>query len=287
MSSQDFNFFNTSLLLNQKRDNLYKSITFSQDSTIGGIAILVNRESNNTFKSTQLSQGIGIAGGFGALVDLNGNDLYFSKGLRPSNYGDPGQFDGWSQGVGIGYRGFVSGGVGLLYDRSGRDRFEAGTFSQGGGYYFGIGFLINDGLDDDFYQGSRYAQGFAAHYAVGSLLDLGGNDTYKNVSHVGEAIAWDLSLSLFEDFAGNDKYVTCEHCLGAASQNSISFFIDHKGNDTYSGEDLPLQGFPPNDYHSGISLGFFMDKGGEDSYLKFKNNSTHAIEGWRFYIDSK
>ena len=40
-----------------------------------------------------------------------------------------------------------SGGVALLYDGGGKDRYEAGNFSQGGGYYFGIGMLSSIPID--------------------------------------------------------------------------------------------------------------------------------------------
>jgi hypothetical protein len=188
--------------------------------------------------------------------------------------------------VGIGLRNFVSGGWGFLYDGSGQDEFESGTFSMGGGYYFGLGTFINDGIDNDQYRGARYTQGFAAHYAIGSFLDVGGNDIYRSSSFVGEGIAWDLSLALFEDRAGNDTYKTCEHCLGVASQNSMAIFYDAGGEDHYEGPYLPYQGTRYNDYHGGQSFGFFFDLGhGRDDYQSFQNDSRRMEKGYHLLLD--
>ena len=81
-------------------------------------------------------------GGFAALIDRAGNDHYYCKGRDLGAYGTPGIFAGWGQGCGVGFRGIASGGVALMLDESGNDVYEAGNFSQGGGYYFGWGALV-------------------------------------------------------------------------------------------------------------------------------------------------
>lgn len=279
-------FLGASYFADLKGNDIYTSQVYSQGTSFAGISLFLDAEGNDKYRSFGMSQGVGIAGGYGILIDQAGNDIYQSLGIRPSSYGDAGQYESWSQGVGIGLRYFTSGGMGILYDKSGSDVFEAGTFSQGGGYSFGWGALLNDGMENDLYKGMRYTQGFAAHSAVGTFIDVGGNDQYHSLSVVGEGIAWDLSISLFEDKSGNDRYQTGSMCLGAASQSSYAFFLDHKGIDTYVGKELPSTQAIPNDYHGGKSIGYFLDGGGdEDIYEKFKNNSCQKRDGDHFMCD--
>ncbi len=278
--------FGISLLIDNSGDDVYRCIDFCFGSAFGGIALLIDSSGNDQYETHQFSQGIGIASGYGILSDLGGDDYYYSKGNATSSYNDPGHFQGWSQGVGLGLRGFISGGLGILYDRSGKDYFESGDFSQGGGYYFGWGLLINSGKEDDIYRASRYSQGFSAHYAAGSFIEEGGNDKYISEHVVGQGMSWDLSVTLFDDFAGNDTYTTCAHCLGTAAQSGITFFVDHQGRDTYLGKNLPYTENVDNSYHSGVSLGFFIDKGHSiDQYESFENNKTILRPKYQILID--
>ncbi|MEZ4814995.1 MAG: hypothetical protein R3A80_07300 [Bdellovibrionota bacterium] len=279
-------FLGASIFSDLKGDDTYIAQAYSQGSSFAGVSLFIDGEGNDKYQSLGLSQGVGIAGGYGILVDFDGNDSYKSLGMRPSGYGDVGQYESWSQGVGIGLRFFNSGGVGFIYDKKGKDSFEAGTFSQGGGYAFGLGGLFNDGVDDDIYKGMRYTQGFSAHSAVGIFIEAGGNDRYESISVVGEGMAWDLSLTLFEDKSGNDTYQTGAHCLGVASHNSYAFFLDHNGMDTYKGAELPPSQSIGNEYHGGQSLGYFLDSGGQnDHYEKFKNNSCIKRVGLQLICD--
>ena len=75
-------------------------------------------------------------------------------------------------------RGQGSGGIGILYDRNGNDRYQAGEFSQGVGYFFALGVLY-DRSGDDAYRGRRCAQGTSAHQAIEVLFDERGNDRYR------------------------------------------------------------------------------------------------------------
>lgn len=269
-----------------KGNDTYSSQVYSQGTSFSGVSLFLDAQGNDKYRSFGFSQGVGIAGGYGFMLDKDGNDVYQSLGIRPSAYGDAGQFESWSQGVGLGLRFFISGGIGVLYDKRGNDIFEAGTFSQGGGYANGWGALINDGTENDIYKGMRYTQGFTAHSAIGTFIDVGGDDQYHSLSVVGEGMAWDLSATLFEDKSGKDRYQTGAHCLGAASHSSYAFFFDHKGLDTYVGVELPAAQAIPNDYHGGKSLGYFLDSGGEeDIYEVFKNNSCQKRVGDHILCD--
>ena len=54
----------------------------------------------------------------------------------------------------------MSGGIGVLRDREGSDRYTAGVFAQGTGYWGGMGLLL-DGAGDDRYDARWYVQGAA------------------------------------------------------------------------------------------------------------------------------
>jgi hypothetical protein len=204
---------------------------------------------------------VGIAGGIGALLDLSGDDEYYAMGLYGSDYGTPGTFNSFSQGVGFGLRGLAAGGLGVLYDGQGEDRFEAGDFSQGGGYFFGWGILKNDGVQDDVYLGSRYNQGFSAHYAVGTFIEQGGNDTYKSIDGVSSGMSMDLSTTWFEDRGGHDRYESKYFSLGSSAHNSLTVFVDRgAARRTFTGPS-PRASVQGNYYHGGTSLSLVFEEG--------------------------
>ena len=58
-----------------------------------------------------------------------------ASGLVRSVYGTGAVYVGLSQGVGYGLRPHDTGGIGVLVDAFGSDRYEGGEFSQGGGYF--------------------------------------------------------------------------------------------------------------------------------------------------------
>ena len=133
--------------------------------------------------------------------------------------------------MGIGCRrNAATGGIGVLYDQGGKDRFEAGNFSQGGGYFYAFGILYNDGSDNDNYIGSRYAQGFGCHQAAGVLVDAGGNDRYQiRQSSVAQGYSWDEAVALFIDEKGDDQYEgkgCCSSCM-----NGWTIFLDRSGKE--------------------------------------------------------
>ena len=243
-------------------DDVYRGRTFCQGVGLFGVGILLDTSGADRYEGDCHVQACGLAGGIGIVADRGGDDEYYAKGLYPTGYGDDGIFDAWSQGCGMGFRTLASGGLGLLLDDGGSDRMEAGNFSQGGGYYYGMGVLAARGTEDDLYIGSRYNQGFCAHQAVGVFLEFGGDDRYITRQGVAQGLAWDESVALFLDEAGDDSYDGgAFFSLGASAHNSVCFFIDRGGDDAYE--------YPPgvgraggHDYHGGTSLSFFVDERG-------------------------
>lgn len=259
---------------------------FNQGVAFWGAGILLDAKGNDYYQSNLFAQGVGGVKGLGALLDNTGDDFYFAGGRDKSSYGTSGIFKGSSQGLGIGFRGYASGGIGLLLDGNGEDSFWAGNFSQGTGYFFGIGIIRNFGAGDDTYTASRYGQGASAHSAAGILLDDGGNDRYNGYHIALQGAAWDLGMAALVDKGGNDIYHGSNgFSQAAASHNGMAFFIDAAGMDQYFGDQALAEN---NDYHGGSSLSFFIDEGGaQDFYTSGMNNSITLQGEYGIRMDLK
>jgi hypothetical protein len=216
-------------------DDEYLADSYAQGAALYGLGVLSDSRGNDRFTVGALGQGLGLQQGLGLLFEGGGDDEYRALGGKPSLYGTPGLVNAWAQGVGLGLRGIATGGVGVLLDGSGRDRYDAGNFAQGGAYYRGVGMLLELGNDSDTLRGSRYAQAWGAHGGVGYLLNAGGDDSYYTRHIANAALAWDYSLALFHDIAGDDRYDTGEFSLAASAHRSIAWFVDDAGADDYRG----------------------------------------------------
>jgi hypothetical protein len=266
-------FMGVGLLFDEAGNDVYRGIELHQGIAQQGAGLLIDSAGQDRYEALMTAQGVGLAGGCGMLYDGGKEgDSYYCKGRQPTGYGTAGVFEGWGQGVGIGYRPYASGGVGILFDRAGADRMEAGNFSQGGGYYYGLGMLLCAGDENDHYIGSRYAQGFTAHQAAGIMIEAGGNDRYSTRNAVAQGLAWDESVTLFIEEAGDDIYEGGGFSQGASAMNAWAIFLDLDGMDTYLYCDQAANS--GNSYHGGTSLSFFVDAGGDDdSYPSKRNNS--------------
>lgn len=278
--SQGAALFGIGILIDTEGDDIYEAQERSQGVAYWGMGILMDKSGADTYHAHLLSQGAGGPKGLGLLVDLSGNDRYYASGKHPSCYGDPGVFQGLSQGFGFGFRGVTAGGIGVLLDLAGRDHFDAGTFSQGGGYAGGLGILKNGGIADDEYFGTRYGQGFGAHAAAGILIECGGDDHYGGLTGALQAAAWDKSVAILLDLQGNDLYDT-RHLFfsqAAAAHNSFALLLDEAGRDRY----LYPKGLKAGDnsYHGGHSFSFFIDNGGDsDDYGDGFSDNREKLEG--------
>ena len=145
------------------------------------------------------------AGGLGALLDGEGDDVYTSGN--------------WTMGTGYWF------GIGVLHDRSGNDKHLAEENSHSSlawAHDFTIGILLDVG-GDDLYSVNRGGLGYSINRSVAMLLDVGGDDRYesKEVERPGFAVnnpgfrardgvstyfADTTSIGLFLDVGGNDAY---------------------------------------------------------------------------------
>ncbi|MFA5795071.1 MAG: PDZ domain-containing protein [Candidatus Brocadiia bacterium] len=279
------------ILVDNGGNDSFKGQEYVQGAGLFGIGILIKHEGNDSYQANKLAQGFAGPKAFGLLIDTAGNDNYLASTKHPNGYPDnPGTFDGWSQGCGTGMRAYTdpsmsrSGGVGVLLDQAGEDYYEAGTFSQGGGYFFGWGMLCDGGNSNDKYLGTRYSQGFAAHSAIGYFIDQGGDDQYKTLCGVVAGLSWDLTCVAFIDKGGNDTYDDGGFSRGASAHNGFCLFMDLGGKDTYKGGTAQVAG---NNYHGGYSLSVFLDQGqDDDSYTDRTNNTIETEKEYSIFIDT-
>ncbi len=285
--AQGAGFMGVGILVDQRGDDSYTAVDFSQGAGLFGYGVVADVAGDDHWRASLCSQGVGMPLGIGLLVDYAGDDRGFCTGKKPSSYGTPGVFEGWAQGVGVGPRELASGGVGVLVDAEGDDTWEAGNFSQGGGYYYGLGIFRSAGAGNDRYIGSRYAQGFSAHQAAGIFMEDGGDDRYTTRNGVASGLAWDQSVSVFIDEGGDDSYFGgMGFSIGASAHNSICLFTDMGGRDEYRHAEPGKAG--AGEHHGGSSFSFFNDVGREiDLYTdeKVKNNAEIIRPGFGIFRD--
>lgn len=277
-------------LVDLEGDDEYDSHDFSQGHATCGVGLLYDLDGNDTYKAWAVAQAGGIGYGLCALVDAAGNDTYLADLSWPDVYGNSGPdvYHGASQGYSTGIRSDVAGGIaGLLDLGSGEDRYQAGSFSQGGGYYFSFGLKYDGGGNDESY-GSRYAQGFGVHQAIGVLWDAGGDDKYicRSVAHTG--MAWDEGVGYLLEDGGDDTYQTGDLSCGGAAQTGIAICIDRDGKDSYRTGRQSQGGTGGFEYHNKPSIGVLLDYGRKkDSYtLEGRDNKVErTTTGVQIFFD--
>jgi len=266
-------FAGAGIFLDSKGNDTYHVNEYGNGVGLWGIGVSIDLAGFDTYQAGLFSQGVGLPAGIGLSIDKKGNDTYIANGTHKSSYNIDGIYKGYSQGLGMGFRGFSSGGLGILIDSSGDDVFRAGNFSQAAGYYFGWGILINSGNGNDQYYGSRYSQSAAAHSALATFIDEGGDDIYSGLMGVSNSAAWDLSATLFIDYAGNDTYSPGGgFALAAADQNGHAVFLDLGGSDVYMSKPA-FTG--ENIYHGGSSFALFIDAGSKKNVYKGRKRTNY------------
>ena len=256
----------------------YECYTSGQGSADWGIGLLVDRGGDDRYHCFSLAQGYGGTKGYGQLVDVSGNDIYLAEDTVldfPSPQTDQHNVS-MAQGAGNGRRAdytdghSLAGGIGVLVDGAGNDRYTCGVFGQGVGYWYGLGMLLDGGGNDE-YEGVWYVQGASAHFAVGVLEDAGGDDRYVATMNMAQGAGHDFSLGWLIDLAGNDGYRAPNLSLGGGNANGIGIFWDAAGDDRYEvAPSITLGrssiGAPGTLRERALCLGLFCDTGGNDSY---------------------
>lgn len=276
--------FGAALLLDRAGTDAYAGREWSIGAGVYGAGFVIDLgDGSDAYLGDFLTEGVGGPRGLGAIVDAAGNDLYRANGPTPSAYGTPGVYQSFSQGIGFGFRQYAAGGIGLLADLAGDDRYEAGEFAQGGAYFWALGVLW-DRAGRDLYYGNRYGQGFGVHQALGALLEDGGDDAYWSMTAASQGSGWDIGCGLLLDAAGND-HSRCDGLgQGAAAQQAIGLHMDLAGDDVREAGGEVVQGAAGgNEYHAAEtgagSLGVLIDRGGEDRDSAAGRNAAAGARG--------
>lgn len=260
-------------------------------------------DGDDTYRSLRLSQGYGAAG-VGVLYDQGGSDHYdgeagvqgathFGIGLLLDAAGDD-TYRSYSQ-----TQGFSSvRGVGILYDRDGKDQYLAdngdpadggdplywtiqipgkgnNSFAQGAAFgrrspgggddvdMSGGLAILRDRAGDDVYVASVQAQSSGYWFGTGILADGSGNDTYDARYYVQGAGAH-FAMALFLEGGGDDKYnmTFAPHAtsIGVGHDFTVAWHVDLGGNDVYRGPLLSLGSGNAN------GIGILLNVGGDDVY---------------------
>ncbi|RKZ29163.1 hypothetical protein DRQ36_09225 [bacterium] len=277
-------FCGTGLLIDYSGSDSYTSQECGQGFAVFGAGLLYDTFGDDFYCGARYIQGVGITKGLGILIDNDGNDRYMASFKVPNNYGNEDTWDGWSQGVGMGFRMVSAGGIGILCDRNGNDRYEAGNFSQGCGYFFGFG-IFEERAGNDIVIGNRYTQGSGAHQAAALFRDRAGNDVYIGNEATNQAGTWDITTAYFIDDNGDDSYTGASLSQGGCAQNGFAVFIDMDGEDKYVSGGTSNGSGGGNDYHPDYdakSLGVFIDLGNDkdeyDTAGKRRNNRLYITD---------
>ncbi len=185
-----------------------------------------------------------------------------------------------SQGCGMGRRrdsvpeniGFL-GGLGLLRDKKGKDKYTGSVFAQASGF-LGFGMLL-DGGGDDTYEGLWYVQGSAAHLGLTLFHDAGGNDKYDPtfpIKATSIGVGHDFSVSLHLDEGGDDQYFAPGLSLGSGHANGMGLLVNVGGNDSFkAGGAFTLGGAAAAEVFASArgkmkTFGLFVKAGGTGTY---------------------
>lgn len=251
--------FGAAALIDTRGDDRYEAQGQAQGFATGGVAMLFDRSGRDRYDALTQSQASAGPGGLALLFDMEGDDRYRlaaqplvlpSAQLKDRNAS-------LGQGTAFGLRPLpdedaptAPGGLALLVDRLGDDRYEAQVFAQGAGYERGMGVLL-DGGGSDWMEAVWYAMAAAAHRGGGVLVAHGsGRDRYAVSHSTSLGAAHDGATALFAGGTGADRYSLGTLGLGAAHEGGSALFLDRGGNDRYEHLLLPCRAFGIGE-HSG------------------------------------
>jgi hypothetical protein len=249
-------------------DDVYESSGPGWGAAFAGASILVDYAGNDVYASGLFGQGAAAAG-LGALIDLSGDDGYRVRAA--------------GQGLGL------AGGVGLLWDRSGDDRYAAGglrdAFDRGAGISFaqgvavgvrtslggGMGILRDDQGNDD-YTAEMFAQGTGYYYGLGLLWDRGGADRYRAVRYA-QGNGVHQAVGVLRDETGNDRYELAVGVgQGMGLDLAIGILADLGGDDRYAAPNLAQGSATAN------GIGLLLDTGGADEWRLDQPNGWGRVD---------
>lgn len=282
--SQGYGALGVGMLFDEGGSDVYEGEAATQGAASAGVGLLVDLGGDDEYVAYHASQAFAYTRGVGVLYDAAGTDTYFAHPSdvlywSPQNPG--GSNSSFCQAAGFGRRDdgrglYMSGGIAILRDAVGDDRYTCGIFGQATGYWFGAGLLL-EGAGADHYDGEWYVQAGNAHFAIALLLDEGGNDVYGETAmrrNVALGGGHDFSVAWLLDRGGDDVYRAPGISFGVGHAGGFGGFVDLGGTDSYdtfsdlSFGDASIE--TPGDMARRASgtVGIFVDRGGTDTYAR-------------------
>ena len=264
--------FGVGMLVDRGGKDTYEAQQLGEGCGVFGIGALSDWNGDDTYKCLTQSQGYAGPKGLGLLLDWRGNDSYEADDTHITNPSPQTAQHNVSlaQGAGFGRRAHpgdghsLAGGIGMLVDGAGDDRYKCGVFGQGVAYWYAVGMLVDFGGNDS-YEGVWYVQGSAAHYAVGALCDHDGNDHYKATMAQSQGQGHDWSIGVLHDAGGKDEFDGAGGCLGSGRWNGIGAFWKQGGDATFKGGGGGL-GAGAEARPESSCFGFVLAEGGNNRY---------------------
>ena len=210
--AQGGGIYGVGLLTDLAGNDQYQMGLMGQGFGVFGLGLLFDRSGDDIYRLTGMGQGAGSTMGLGALCDIEGHDRYEARlDLRPGRLIP----DKWShaQGVGLSIR--------------------SQNWTRQPSFYGGIGLLNDAGGDDRYYASDGNAMGSSYFMSIGALVDHAGDDTYHAANGYGIAFAVHLSNAVLIDRQGDDKYHTRMYSGAVASDRSVAVLAEHAGDDIY------------------------------------------------------
>ncbi len=307
-----FGLYGTGIVVDRKGNDTYEAKKgWAQGAAYAGVGLLLDNEGNDKYRTICMSMGFGGTRGIGAMVDVSGDDEYFTADTGNDSKAW-GKTVSMTLGCGYGRRcdsgdgQNQGGGIGIVVEGAGDDKYHTGIFTLGSGYWWGAGIFEERGGNDT-YRCTHYSMGSGAHFAVGSFVDLAGDDKYNDRLDAVErwaAIGRDGSMAVCIDADGDDIWGNLTG--GHSDLNSYALFWDRNGNDTYKrmqpfdpaalgnrpfGSAVPYPQF--HNFRDRLpSVGVFIDTQGADLYppgmTAAENQSWQLQRGpmfWGYGVD--
>ena len=173
----------------------------------------------STYVATRSGQGFALTRGVGLFLH-RGDHVDIKGGLVEPDPREPSGSVSLCQGVGFGPRAYAGGGVGLAVVVGSNATVQGSYFSQGTGYWHGLGGFRLRG-NDSVLQARRYDMGSGVHSAFGHFDVLGNSNRILNWG-VGPSYGWDHGGGS-SIIAGDGDEIQVDWGAGTGSIGSVSF----------------------------------------------------------------
>lgn len=235
--SQGSGFFGTGIVYTRSKKTTYRAKRFSQGAACFGIGLLCDAQGKGSeYQMGLFGQGAGLTKGVGLLLNGQGESRW-QGGFSYHDFREPTATLSFTQGVGLGPRGYCAGGAGLLVIGGGRNELLADYFAQGSAYFMSLGSLWIDGGSNQLYA-KRYDQGAGVHTAAGALILREGGNRLESW-WAAQGAAWDFSVAGLSILGNGSNTLIGDGFRSQADAGSRTFLYLEGPKNTWGGSPAP------------------------------------------------